>query len=128
LKPAEDAVSCVGSLIVMSETDVHPLPSVIVHVYVPAARLDAVAALPPLGAHEYVYPGFPPTGLAVADPVAVPKHVASVPEIVEVKPPVEGTDTVCTNVHPLASVIVQVYEPVARLDAVAPVPPEGAHE
>jgi hypothetical protein len=31
-------------------------------------------------------------------------------------------------VHPLASVMVQVYVPAVSEEAVAPVPPDGAHE
>ncbi len=48
----------------------------------PAARPLAVAEVPPLGAHEYVYVGVPPVGVTVAEPEALPKHNTSVLEAV----------------------------------------------
>lgn len=52
----------------LTETDVvHPIVSVIVQVYVPAARPLFVAEFPP-GDQEYLYPGVPPAGVAEADP------------------------------------------------------------
>jgi hypothetical protein len=43
-----------GSEIVTEEDIVHPLPSVVVTVYVPMVRLFSVAFVPPDGAHRYV--------------------------------------------------------------------------
>jgi hypothetical protein len=47
---------------------------VTVTVYVPAASPVAVAAVPPDGDHEYVYPGVPPLGVTVAEPFVLPLH------------------------------------------------------
>jgi hypothetical protein len=46
------AVSAAGSVIVAVAVVVHPLASVTVTVYVPAASYVAVAAVPPVGAQE----------------------------------------------------------------------------
>jgi hypothetical protein len=104
-----------------------PFASVMVQVYVPAARLDAVAPVPPDGAHEKVYPGVPPAGVTVAEPVGLPQIAVTV---VDVAVTAVGWVTVTDEVieQPFASVMVHVYVPAARLDAVAPVPPDGAHE
>ena len=45
-----------------------------------------------------------------------------------VGPPLLITVTVRVSVHPFASVMVHVYDPASKPDAVAPVPPDGAHE
>jgi hypothetical protein len=104
----------------------HPFASEIVQVYDPAASEEAVAAVPPDGAHAYVYEGVPPLADTVADPL-LPPHAAGVEETDAVI--AEGS--VMLNVpvaeHPLASVIVQVYDPAERPLAVAVVPPAGAH-
>ncbi|MNE24007.1 hypothetical protein D3C80_1172810 [compost metagenome] len=46
------ATKAAGSVIVKLWVSVHPFASVTVTVYVPAVRPVAVAAVPPLGAHE----------------------------------------------------------------------------
>jgi hypothetical protein len=88
-------------------TVLHPFASVIVQVYDPAARFDALAPVPPDGAHEYVYPGVPPDGDAVAVPVLA-EHPVGV--LVALAVNAEGAVmlNVFVSVHPFASVIVQV--------------------
>ncbi|MOA16159.1 hypothetical protein D3C78_1363560 [compost metagenome] len=49
--PAE-AIKAEGCVMVKLCVSVHPFASVTVTVYVPAVRPVAVAAVPPLGAHE----------------------------------------------------------------------------
>jgi hypothetical protein len=71
----------------------------------------------------------PPTIATVAEPLLPPKHATFVNEVMlAVGPPLFATVTVAVRVQPLASVIVHVYEPPSNPVAVAPVPPEGAHE
>jgi hypothetical protein len=48
------AVTAVGCVMVNVLVIEHPTGELIVHVYVPAQRPVAVAAVPPLGAHAYV--------------------------------------------------------------------------
>jgi hypothetical protein len=48
--------------------------SVIVQVYVPIARPEAVAAVPPEGAHAYVNEPAPPEAATVADPFDPPEQ------------------------------------------------------
>jgi hypothetical protein len=72
-------VNADGSVNVMLVVVVHPLASVTVHVYVPAAKLLAVAAFPPLGCQLYKYPDVPPAGVAVAVPFVPPKQEILVP-------------------------------------------------
>ena len=52
----------------------HVFASVIVQVYVAAPRPVAVAAVPPLGAHEYVNVPVPPVALTAAEPFVPPLH------------------------------------------------------
>jgi hypothetical protein len=105
------------------------LASVIVQVYVPAAKLLAVADVPPDGDHEYVYPDVPPVIDTVAAPLLPPLHDTLVCD-----DNVETNAVGCVNVatfvlvHALASVMIQVYVPAAKPVAVAAVPPDGAHE
>jgi hypothetical protein len=89
--------------------------------------LFAVAAEPPVGAHEYVYPPAPPDGLTVADPVLDPQFVG-VDEEVEVIAAGSVIFALAVAVHPFASVMVTVYAPEPRLEAVAVVLPPGDHE
>ena len=60
----------------------------------------------------------------VAEPLALPQVEDTV---VDVAVTTEGCVMVtdCVITQPLASVIVQVYDPAERADAVAPDPPEG---
>jgi hypothetical protein len=99
-----------------------------VHVYVPAHNPVAVAPVPPLGAHEYVYVPLPPAATTVALPVHAPLHVTLTCDCVAV---IAG-GWVIVNVfvieHPTGELIVQVYVPAHNPVAVAPVPPDGAHE
>ena len=106
---------------------VHPFASVIVTTYAPAARLFAVAAVPPDGAHEYEYPPAPPDGFTVADPELDPQFVG-VDDEVEVIAVGSVMFAFAVAVHPLASVIVTVYVPAPRLDSFPVVPPLGDQE
>jgi hypothetical protein len=122
-------VNAGGCVIVNVRLPVQPLASVTVTVYVPGHNPVAVAALPPEGAHEYVYGPVPPVTVALADPVHCPLQdtLVCVPPIVRPPPEVE---TVIATVPTLAqaSVTVTVYVPAHKLVAVAAFPPEGAHE
>jgi len=123
------AVMAVGSVIVAVAVALHPLLSVTVQVYVPGASEDAVAAAPPEGAHVYRNGLLPPVGAAVADPSSAPLQETFDMDVMEaVIPPVLVTETVVVVLHPFASVTVQVYVPAGSEEAVAPVPPDGAHE
>jgi hypothetical protein len=73
---AADTVPVVVMLaVVVTE---HPLASVMVQVYDPAASPDAVAEVPPDGAHAYVYGPTPPEAVAVADPLLPPQVALTV--------------------------------------------------
>jgi hypothetical protein len=88
---------------------VQEFASLIVQVYVPAVNPEAVAAVPPVGAHAYVNTPVPPEAATVADPLFPPLHETLVDaEIVEVI--AEGCVmlTVCVWVQEFASVIVHV--------------------
>jgi hypothetical protein len=76
-------VSKAGCPITVDAVAVQPFLSVTVTVYVPAVRLVAVALVPPLGAHEYVYGTVPPPAVTVAPPVAPPLHLTLVVELIE---------------------------------------------
>ena len=72
-----DCVAVIAGGCVIVNTDVieQPTGELIVHVYVPAQRPVAVAAVPPEGAQAYVYIPVPPEATTVALPVHAPKHV-----------------------------------------------------
>lgn len=61
--------------------NVQPFASVMVQVYDPAINPVAVAPVPPLGAHAYVYAGVPPDALTAALPFGLPQ-VAGVVDVV----------------------------------------------
>jgi hypothetical protein len=61
-------VICGGCVMFTVTCPVHPAAPVTVQVYVPAHKPEAVAAVPPEGAHAYVY-GPPPNAVTVAEPV-----------------------------------------------------------
>jgi hypothetical protein len=63
---------------------VQVLASVMVTVYVPAASPVAVAAVPPDGAHAYVYAPVPPVTVTVAEPLVPPLHATLTWEVVAV--------------------------------------------
>jgi hypothetical protein len=121
------AASTGGCVIVTVCVIIQPFASVIVQVYVPIARPVAVALVPPVGNHAYVYAGVPPPTLTVAVPFDPPKQET----FVCVAETVNAAGCVMLNVavvtHAFASVIVQVYVPAASPDAVAFVPPLGNH-
>ncbi len=48
----EEDTTAVGSVTVTEVVDEHPLASVTITVYVPAAKFDAVADVPPVGDHK----------------------------------------------------------------------------
>jgi hypothetical protein len=67
--------------------------------------------------------------VAVAEPFDPPKQLTLVLAVIEaVMPPVLGTTATAVTVHPPVEVTVTVYDPAASPVAVAPVPPDGAHE
>jgi hypothetical protein len=102
------AVIAVGCVTVIVRVITQPFASVIVQVYVPAARPVAVAPVPPEGAHEYVYVGVPPEAVTDAVPVEPPLQSTGVVEVVAVT----AVGCVMLNVlvitQPFASVIVHV--------------------
>ena len=51
----------------------HPFESATIAVYVPEASPVAVALVPPVGDHEYVYDPVPPDALTVAVPSLIPQ-------------------------------------------------------
>jgi hypothetical protein len=106
----------------------HPFASVMVHVYVPAVNPLAVAPVPPDGAQEYVYPGVAPDATTDAVPVFPPLQRTGVVLLVAVSAVGCVTVADAVVVQPWESVTVQVYVPADKFEAVAPVPPLGAHE
>src|SRR5687768_13040410 len=84
---------------------VHPLASVIVNVWLPAAS--------PVCAGVIVYPGVPPLGVMTTDPLFAPLQVTSVTAEVAVIGEGSVMVTEVVAVHPLASVIVNVWLPAA---------------
>jgi hypothetical protein len=82
---AEVAATPEGGSVTVTVCEVtHPFTSVMVHVYDPALRPEAVEAFPPAGAHAYVYAGVPPAGATLADPSLPPKQVTLTPALVAV--------------------------------------------
>ncbi len=71
---AVPANAAAGSVITIVLLAVQPILSVTVTVYVPAVRLEAVAAVPAPRVQLYVYGAVPPLATIVALPVAVPLH------------------------------------------------------
>jgi hypothetical protein len=65
--------SSAGSVIVMLVSKVHPLPSSIVTVYIPADKLSAEFPISRLD-HVTVYGGVPPEGITLAVPSDPPLH------------------------------------------------------
>lgn len=124
-----DAASAGGSVNVTDAVVMQPFASVTVTVYDPAISAVAVAPVPPAGAHEYEYGAVPPEAVTVAEPLLPPKQrMFAELVIVAPGPPVFATFAVAVVVHPLASVIVTVYDPAISPVAVAAVPPAGVHE
>src|SRR5215216_3108438 len=116
------AVIAAGWVIVTGTWSVHPLASVTVKVYEPAAS--------PVCAGVMVYGPVPPEGVMITDPVLAPLQSTLVIEVVTVIGAgwviVTGT---CIE-QPLASVTVKVYEPAASpvctgVMVYGPVPPVG---
>ena len=70
----------------------------------------------------------PPTASAVAVPLVPPLQLTFDELCIdEVAPATLTTFTEALDVQPLASVMVTVYAPARRLDAVIPFPPDGDH-
>ena len=84
----------------------HPVASVTVQVYVPGQSPVAVAFVPPLGVHKYVYGPIPPLPVIVEVPSFPPLQrtfvVALLVEVTDVSGCVSDTEVVL--VHPLESV------------------------
>ena len=122
-----DAIGEAGAARFIFELPVHPWLSVIVTEKLPEPKLLAVAPVPPVGDHKYVYGPVPPDATTVAEPLVEPQ-VGCVGLIApETK---VGCVTVAevVAVQPFASVIVAVYVPAARLAMDADVPTFGVHE
>ena len=102
------AASAVGSVTVADAVNVQPFASVITQVYGPAMRFAAVEAVPPEGAHRYVYGPMPPDAFTAALPVLPPKQSTAVE--VEVAASAVGCETVAEAevVQPFASVVTTV--------------------
>lgn len=101
---------------------------VTVTVYTPAHNPVAVAAVPPDGAHAYVYAPGPPVAVTEATPLHKPLHVTFVCVGVNVMAGGAVMLNVRVIVHPAGpDVIVHVYVPAHNPVAVAPVPPLGVH-
>ncbi len=98
---------------------VQPLASVTVTVYVPAARLEAVAEVAPLDqAKEYDV--VPPVAEAVASPSLPPLQLTlSVYAVAATSTAGSVIVTEAESVQPLASVTVTLYVPAARPVTVA---------
>ena len=97
-----------------------PFPSVTVHVYVPGARPEAVAAVPPEGDQLYVNVPVPPVVVILALPVApplqltlviVPNEMTAAPKLL--------IEAVVDIVQPAASVTITVYVAAGSPDIVA---------
>ena len=101
-------------------------PEVITQEYEPAQSEEAVAPVPPLGDHAYVYVPVPPEATTEALPVHEPLHVTFTCDCVKVIAGGCVIVKVFVIEHPAGELIVQVYVPAQRPLAVAPVPPLGA--
>lgn len=109
-----EASSGVGSVMVVVEDTTHPAASVTITVYVPAAKLGAVAVVAPLD-QLYITGKVAPVGMAVACPLFPPAHETLEAEIVVAKAQLNAlTVTVCAAVQLLPSATVTVYAPGAR--------------
>ena len=117
-----DATTAAGSSIVTLSVSVHPLASVAVTVYVPAASPVMVAPVPLL-LQANVFVPVPPVALAVADPSETPLQLASVPDMDADTAVGSVTTDVAVSVHPLASVTVIVYVPAVNPVTIEDVPP-----
>lgn len=115
-----------GWVIVAVEVLEHPALSVMVTVYVPAAKPVAVGELPAPPDHEYVKLPVPPEPAAVALPVLAPLQLMFVcDEMLAVGAPAFPIVTVVVAVQPFPSVPVTVYVEAAKPVADAALPPEG---
>jgi hypothetical protein len=118
-----DAVSAdAGSVIVTVAVKVQSVPSVTVTVYVPAARLVAVAVVCTGSVfHENKYGRVPPEAVTVALPVDWPKHNTSVWLVIATTNGLAGSVIVAlaVAVQPRESVTVTIYVPADRLLMVA---------
>ena len=109
-----------GWVITAAVDELQLFASVIVQVYVPAGRLEAVLPFPPEGLQEYVNGPVPPAMDAVADPLAVPLHRRlALLAMLAVPPELELTVTPVLWVQPFASVTVTEYVPAGTEVAVA---------
>jgi len=91
------------------EVRVQECASVTVTVYVPAARLEADAAVPPEGDHTYVYGGVPPLTEIAAAPSLPPRQETLEDPAVDIEIGVGVvTEVVAVIVQPFASVAVTV--------------------
>jgi hypothetical protein len=76
-----------------------------------------------------VYGVVPPLAEETAEPLLPPKQLTLVVDVIVMEGEAAfGTFTVAVPVQPFASVNVTVYRLAGMFDAVAAVPPVGAHE
>src|SRR6185312_3244777 len=99
-------LSAVGCVIITCCVLIQLLASVIVTVYVPAAKPVAVAAVPPLGDQLYVLVPVPPLAVMVAEPFVPPLQLTLVcDDTLDVSAAGSVMVTCCVLVQLLASVI-----------------------
>ena len=106
-----------GSPTVRDTSKVHPLSSVIVTVYVPAAnpvKSPLACEAPP--SRLYVYGEVPPEATTLREPVDSPKHATSVISVLSATNAPSGWVTVAlvSKVQSLESVTTTVYTPATR--------------
>jgi hypothetical protein len=112
-----------GCVIVTLAVVVQLLASVMVTLYVPAARFDKSSVVDPFD-QLYVYGDVPPVTFKLAAPVELPKHNTLVGVVLALKPDagcVITTEAVVVQL--LASVMVTLYVPAARFDKSSVVDP-----
>jgi len=73
-----------------------------------------------------VYPPDPPDATTEAEPFGLP-HIDATEEVASEMADGEVIVNDCVFVQPFASVIVHVYVPATKPEAVAELPPEGDH-
>jgi hypothetical protein len=109
-----------GSVIETLAVPAHPLASVAVTIYEPAANPLAIEVVcTGVVFHEYVYGAVPPAATAVAEPSLPSLHITFTWVVETVTEAGSRIVTFVFAVQPLASVTVTVYGPADRPVAVA---------
>ena len=105
------------------EVAIHPLSSITVQVYCPAASPVIVLVCAPLFQKKLIFP-VPPVGTTDASPSVRPKHDISMALAVACSSIGSNTSILFSvTLHPLTSVTVQLYIPAASPVAVCVVCP-----